>query len=124
MSLSTLSRCCHGLLSKGSGSAAQIAGSGSGSAAQIAGSGSGSQIFIAGSGSGAQAIAITLPDGTGMAMEVSMGCGSAKVSIVDSFSVPIVTFNSVKVIGGADFCGGGFGGGFTQNPGGDFRLKR
>ena len=109
----------------GSGSSAQIAGSGSGSAAQIAGSGSGSQIFIAGSGSGAQAIAITLPDGTGMAMEVSMGCGSAKVSIVDSFSVPIVTFSSVKVIGGAEFCrGGGFGGGFAGDPGRDFRLER
>jgi len=53
-----------------------------------------------------------------------MGCGSAKVSIVDSLSVPIVTFNSVKVIGGAAFCGGDFGGGFAGNPGKDFRLER
>ena len=108
----------------GSGSAAQIAGSGSGSAAQIAGSGSGSQILIAGSGSGRQGIFVTLPDGTGMAMEVAMGCGSASVSVVDSNSVPIATFNNVKVLGKAEFCSSDFGGGFQRNPGGDFRLER
>jgi hypothetical protein len=101
-----------------------VTGGGTGSRRMVTGGGTGSTVFVTGGGTGAQAIAITLPDGTGMAMEVSMGCGSAKVSIVDSFSVPIVTFNSVKVICGADFCGGGFGGGFSLNPGGDFRLER
>jgi hypothetical protein len=59
-----------------------------------------------------------------MAMEVAMGCGSASVSVVDSNSVPIATFNNVKVLGKADFCDGDFGGGFRGNPGRDFRLER
>ena len=101
-----------------------VTGGGTGSRRMVTGGGTGSTVFVTGGGTGAEAIAITLPDGTGMAMEVSMGCGSAKVSIVDSLSVPIVTFNSVKVIGGAAFCGGDFGGGFAGNPGKDFRLER
>jgi len=105
----------------GSGSAVNIAGSGSGSAVNIAGSGSGSQILIAGSGSGSS-IAITLPNGTGMAMEITMGCGSAKVAVNDSNSVEVVSFENVKVMGQSGFCGAdnGFGRDFRINPGKDF----
>jgi hypothetical protein len=48
-----------------------------------------------------------------MSMEVSVGCGSASVAIVDANSVPIVEFNNIRVIGAASFC----------NPNRDTRLN-
>jgi len=94
----------------GSGSGTNVAGSGSGT--NVAGSGSGTQILVAGSGSGTDAITITLPQGTGMAMEVSMGCGVATVAVIDSNSVQVVAFNEVSVIGNPEFCNNRFGNSF------------
>ncbi len=37
-------------------------------------------------------------------MEVSVGCDSAMVAIVDANSVPIVEFNNIRVVGAASFC--------------------
>jgi hypothetical protein len=39
-----------------------------------------------------------------MNMEVSIGCGTASVAVVDENYAPIVEFNQVLVIGGAGFC--------------------
>jgi hypothetical protein len=93
----------------GSGSGIDVAGSGSG--LDVAGSGSGSQILVAGSGSGTDAITITLPEGTGMAMEISMGCKFATVAVIDSNSVQVVAFNKVRLIGSPEFCNKRFGNG-------------
>jgi hypothetical protein len=57
-----------------------------------------------------------------MAMEVSLVCGYAFVSVNDSDSVEIVSFENVKVIGSQDNCGNGFGDSFKTNPGADFRA--
>jgi hypothetical protein len=84
----------------------------------VTGGGTGSTILVTGGGTGTEAIAITLPAGTGMSMEVSLGCGAAMVSILDSNFTPIVEFSNVAVIGDTEMCGGtGFGNAFGVNPG-------
>jgi hypothetical protein len=75
-------------------------------------------VLVTGGGTGAEAVVITLPDGTGMSMEVSMGCGSANVTVVDSNFAPVVQFTDVAVIGDAGFCDIGNYGGFSANFGG------
>jgi hypothetical protein len=56
-------------------------------------------------------------------MEVSLGCGSAAVSIVDSNFTPIVEFSNVSVIGDTGLCGGaGLGTEFGANPGKSLRT--
>jgi hypothetical protein len=94
----------------GAGTGTEIAGAGTGT--EIAGAGTGSQILIAGAGTGSDAFTITLPQGTGMAMEVSMGCGFATVAVIDSNSVQVVAFDKVSVIGKPEFCGHRFGNDF------------
>jgi hypothetical protein len=60
-----------------------------------------------------------------MNMEVSLGCDSAAVSVMDDLSATVVEFSSVPVIGDSGFCGnsstGGFGADFRANPGKDFQ---
>jgi len=101
----------------GAGTGVQVAGAGTG--VQVAGAGTGTE--IAGAGTGSNPITITLPQGTGMAMEVSLACGYASVSVVDSDSIEIVSFENVRVIG-SDDCGDGFGSAFKSDPGSDFRA--
>ena len=101
----------------GSGSGIDVAGSGSG--IDVAGSGSG--IDVAGSGSGLDAITITLPQETGMYMEVSIGCGYATVAVNDSNSTEIVAFDNVNVISDTEFCEKDFDDSFINSPGADFQ---
>jgi hypothetical protein len=110
----------------GTGLSVEIAGGGTGSSIDIAGGGTGSSIEIAGGGTGGEAILVTLPEGTGLAMEVSVGCASASVSVLDSSSLQVVAFNNVPVIGDTGMCGGaggGFGDGFLGDPGRDFQAN-
>ncbi len=107
----------------GTGSAVQVTGGGTGSAVQVTGGGTGSAVQVTGGGTGTEAITITLPDGTGMAMEVEMGCKTASVTVLDSAFRPIVAFSNVPVIGDTGLCSSGFDAGFKANPGGDFRVK-
>jgi hypothetical protein len=111
----------------GTGSNIQVTGTGTGSNTLVTGTGTGSTILVTGTGTGTEALTITLPSGTGMNMEVSLGCGSAGVSIVDNQSVPIVSFANVAVIGNAGFCDRGqardFGAVFRADPGFDFRSE-
>jgi hypothetical protein len=111
----------------GTGSSTQITGGGTGSSTEITGGGTGSTIMITGGGTGSEAITITLPNGTGMSMEVDFGCGAAAVTIVDEYSVPVVSFSNVSVIGGSSYCNnatvGGFGAEFRNRPGLDFRAR-
>jgi hypothetical protein len=93
----------------GAGTGIEIAGAGTGT--EIAGAGTGSHILIAGAGTGTDAITITLPEGTGMAMEISMGCKFATVAVIDSNSVQVIAFNKVPLIGSPEFCNKRFGNG-------------
>jgi hypothetical protein len=93
----------------GTGSAIEVTGNGTGAAIQVTGNGTGSSIEVTGNGTGAEAIMITLPQGTGISMEVNLGCGSADVTIVDQLFAPIASFNDVSVVGGGSDCSvGGF----------------
>jgi hypothetical protein len=111
----------------GTGSNTQVTGGGTGSNTQVTGGGTGSTILVTGGGTGTEAITITLPNGTGLSMEVSMGCGMASVTIVDENSAPIVAFNEVPILGDTGLCGnnfvGGFGADFAADPGRDFRSN-
>jgi len=98
----------------GTGSSIRVTGNGTGSSVRVTGNGTGSSIRVTGNGTGADAITITLPNGTGMAMEVSVNCGFAQVTVSDFNSAPIVAFSNVPVIGGSGFCSGGFGGEFDR----------
>ena len=89
----------------GTGSSTDVTGGGTGSSVLVTGGGTGSQILVTGGGTGSEAIAITLPTDTGISMEIGINCSSATVAIVDEYSVPIVTFDSVPVIGGVGNCG-------------------
>ena len=96
----------------GSGTGLNVAGSGTGDS--VAGSGNGTNssppgsfnVLVAGAGTGADAIVITLPDGTDMQMEVSLGCNSANVSILDASFAEVVSFSNVPVFGASSFCSG------------------
>ena len=82
--------------------------------------------MVTGNGTGAESVAITLPNGTGMNMEINVGCGVAGIAIVDDQSIPVVEFAAVPLIGDSGFCGntaGGFGVAFKADPGRDFRSK-
>ena len=112
----------------GTGSNTLVTGTGTGSNTLVTGTGTGSTILVTGTGTGAEDISITLPNGTGMSMEVSLGCNSAGVTIVDQYSAPVVSFSNVQVFGYSGSCGtvtsrGEFGAAFRGNPGGDFRAN-
>ena len=106
----------------GTGSGTQVTGAGTGNDTQVTGAGTGNSIQVTGAGTGTESITITLPEGTGLAMEVSLNCSFASVTVLDTSSSPVVAFDRVPVIGDAGFCSGGAGGGFWVDPGQDFAL--
>lgn len=106
----------------GTGISIQVTGNGTGSSTQVTGNGSGSSFQITGNGTGTDAISVTLPDGTGLAMEVSLGCGSADVTVLDSAFAPVATFSRVPIIGHEGFCTRQTDE-FKTDPGRDFRTR-
>jgi hypothetical protein len=51
-------------------------------------------------------------------MEVSIGCGAAGVTVLDSQRAPIVEFSDVPIIGSSGYCGNvGFGAVYSGNTG-------
>jgi len=97
----------------GGGTGTEVVGGGTGT--EVVGGGTGSSTLVVGGGTGSEAIAITLPRGTGMHMEITMGCSSATVSVLDSNSSVVTTFNDVPVIGNTGLCArGGAGGGHAR----------
>ena len=107
----------------GTGDTRQVTGTGTGNARQVTGTGTGNSTFIAGGATDIDAVKVTLPDGTGLAMEVTLSCGFATVTVVDSLSAPVAIFERVPVLGDTGACAGGYGGGFKSDPGRDFRLQ-
>jgi hypothetical protein len=98
----------------GGGTGKQVAGGGTGK--KVAGGGTGIQ--VAGGGTGAEDITITLPAGTGLEMEVSLGCHSASVSVLDSTYAEVISFENVKVMGNTGLCGS------VSDNGSSFRGNR
>ena len=58
----------------GTGSPTGVTGSGTGYDKEVTGGGTGSTILVTGGGTGSEAVTITLPDGTGISMELVVGC--------------------------------------------------
>ena len=107
----------------GTGSDTDIAGGGTGTDTDIAGGGTGDTILIAGGGTGSESIAITLPSGTQMRMEVALSCKTATVYVLDSDGYEVVSFENVEVVGDTGLCDGRGGqldpaDGFNPAPGG------
>jgi len=84
----------------GGGTGIEIAGGGTG--IEIAGGGTG--IEIAGGGTGQESIFITLPAGTGLEMEVTLGCQTASVAVLDSNFAEVVSFSNIQVMGNTGLC--------------------
>jgi len=106
----------------GTGASTQVTGNGTGLSVQVTGNGTGSTFLVTGNGTGTKAISITLPDGTGMAMDISLGCRSANVTVLDASFAPVVAFENVNVIGDTGLCGEPMGG-HMSDPGFDFRSN-
>ena len=110
----------------GTGSAIQVTGNGTGSAVQVTGNGTGSSIMVTGNGTGSESITVTLPQGTGMSMEVSIGCGTASVAVVDDQFAQVAFFDNVQLIGNNGFCTSsdrGYGSAFRAEPAGGFQAN-
>jgi hypothetical protein len=103
----------------GTDSSTQVTGNGTGSSTLVTGNGTGSTILVTGNGTGTEAIAITLPDGTGLAMNIALGCRSATVAVLDVNFAPVAMFNNVSVVGDTGLCSGASGARVTR-PGFDF----
>ncbi len=102
----------------GTGSSTLVTGGGTGSSTLVTGGGTGSTFLVTGGGTGTEAIAITLPDGTGLAMNITLGCRSATVTVLDANFASVATFTNVPVVGNTGLCGGASSGRFTE-PGFD-----
>ncbi len=84
----------------GGGTGIEIAGGGTG--IEIAGGGTG--IEIAGGGTGIESVFITLPAGIGLEMEITLGCQTASVTVLDSNFAEVVSFNNIQVMGNTGLC--------------------
>ena len=91
----------------GGGTGTEIAGGGTGT--EIAGGGTGTTIQIAGGGTGSESVFITLPNGTGLEMEVTLGCQTASISVLDLNYAEVVSFNNIPVMGDTGLCDSGSG---------------
>jgi len=99
----------------GGGTGTEVTGGGTG--IQVTGGGTGIQ--VTGGGTGSEAIAITLPSGTGLEMEVTLGCQTASVTVLDSNFTEVVSFSHVQVMGETGLCDSVAPGtdlGFTNGP--------
>ena len=66
--------------------------------------GGGTGIEIAGGGTGNESVFLTLPDGTGLEMEITLGCKTASVSVLDSNYAEVVAFSDIPVMGDTGLC--------------------
>ncbi|MGA9574403.1 MAG: hypothetical protein WBS20_10710, partial [Lysobacterales bacterium] len=54
---------------------------------------------------GIDSVYITLPNGTGLELEIEMGCNSATVAVLDSADFSeVVSFNNINVLGDTGLC--------------------
>ena len=69
---------------------------------QVTGGGTG--IEVTGGGTGVERIAITLPSYSGLEMDITLGCGTASVSILDNNFAEVASFKNVVVMGDTGLC--------------------
>jgi len=84
----------------GGGTGIEVTGGGTG--IEVTGGGTG--IEVTGGGTGTERLAITLPSGTGLEMEIILGCQTATVAVLDSNFTEVVSFNNVRVMGDTGLC--------------------
>jgi len=87
----------------GGGTGIEVTGGGTG--IEVTGGGTG--IEVTGGGTGQESIFINLPAGTGLEMEISLGCHTASVSVLDSNFTEVVSFNNIQVMGNTGLCESG-----------------
>ena len=97
---------------------------GGGTGIEVTGGGTG--IEVTGGGTGQDSIFINLPAGTGLEMEISLGCQTASVSVLDSNFAEVVSFNNIQVMGNTGLCesGGNIQPWFDENSFGNKALNR
>ena len=91
-----------GVETTGGGTGIETTGGGTG--IETTGGGTGIYVLTTGGGTGQESIAVTLPTNTGLEMEVTLGCQTATVSILDSNFNEVVAFNNIHVIGDTGLC--------------------
>jgi hypothetical protein len=91
-----------GIETTGGGTGIETTGGGTG--IETTGGGTGIYVLTTGGGTGQESIAITLPSNSGLEMEVTLGCQTASVSILDSNFTEVVSFNDIQVIGNTGLC--------------------
>jgi len=84
----------------GGGTGIEVTGGGTG--IEVTGGGTG--IEVTGGGTGQESIFITLPAGTGLEMEVTLGCQTASVAVLDSNFAEVVSFSNIQVMGNTGLC--------------------
>ena len=57
-----------------------------------------------GGGTGQEAVAITLPTNTGLEMEITLGCQTASVTVLDANYAEVVSFDNIPVMGDTGMC--------------------
>ncbi len=82
----------------GGGTGIEVTGGGTG--IEVTGGGTG--IEVTGGGTGRESIAITLR--TGLEMEITLGCQTASVSVLDANFTEVVSFNNIQVMGNTGLC--------------------
>jgi hypothetical protein len=108
----------------GGGTGIEVTGGGTGTEVTGGGTGTENNILVTGGGTGQEDISITLPAGTGLEMEISLGCDTATVSILDANYTEVVSFRNVKVVGDTGLCQSSFDGlGMERGLGNDLRRK-
>ncbi|NNK98624.1 MAG: hypothetical protein HKO88_06215, partial [Xanthomonadales bacterium] len=91
-----------GIETTGGGTGIETTGGGTG--IETTGGGTGIYVLTTGGGTGQESIAVTLPTNTGLEMEVTLGCQTATVSILDSNFNEVVAFHNIQVIGNTGLC--------------------
>jgi len=84
----------------GGGTGVEVTGGGTG--IEVTGGGTG--VEVTGGGTGVERIAITLPSYSGLEMDITLGCGTASVSILDANFAEVASFNNVNVMGDTGLC--------------------
>jgi len=93
-----------GINTTGGGTGIDTTGGGTGSNSFGA---SGTIVLTTGGGTGNESIAITLPGSTGLEMEITLGCQTASVSVLDVNYTEVVAFNNIAVMGSTGLCDSG-----------------
>jgi len=83
----------------GGGTGAEVVGGGTG--AEVVGGGTGAGSLVVGGGTGSESITVI----TNLQFEISLGCQTASVAVLDTNYTEITSFNNIVVMGNTGLCG-------------------